>query len=146
MTMLCSRAVRLMSGLEQGRVLARHCLQAQARGEGNSYCQELYGEARAGRRMLERSGLGVSSRMLSAVAFFIVPRLLLFMFSGSSADGGGGGARSEGVSSLDRAQRPGQPIGEIQWNDLYHNLLLKVGWDEVDLSMKHFVRVRFRKW
>ena len=48
MTMLCSKAVRLMSGLEQGRVLARHCLQAQARGD--SYCQELcaVGEARRG--------------------------------------------------------------------------------------------------
>jgi len=25
-----------------------------------------------------------------------------------------------------RAQRPGQPIGEITWNDFYYNLLLKV--------------------
>ena len=53
--------------------------------------------------------------------------------------------RSVGVSILDRAQRPGQPIGEIQWNDFYQNLLFKVGWDEVYLLMKHFVRVRFRK-
>ena len=80
------------------------------------------GEARAGRRMLERSGLGVSSlermcgvrilqtgdskrrkdddqknydekdRMLSAVGSFIVSLLLLFMFSGSSGGGRGRGA------------------------------------------------------
>jgi len=155
MTMLCSRAVRLMGGLGQGRVLAR-----QAGVRGIHTVRNYVGEARAARRMLERSGLGVSSlermcgvrmlhtgdsrrqkdddqknddekdRMLSAlktaVGFFFVPLLLLFMFSGSSGGGGGGGGgRSESVSRLDRAQRPGQPIGEIQWNDFYQNLLLK---------------------
>merc|ERR1719186_653176 len=67
------------------------------------------------------------SALKTAVGFFFVPLLLLLMFSGSGGGGGGGGRgeRSDGVSGLDRAQRPGQPIGEIQWNDFYQNLLLK---------------------
>jgi len=114
-------------------------------------------EARAARKIIERSGLGVRNlermcgvrmlhtgscryqkdkgnrdddekdRMLSAlktaVGFFFVPLLLLLVFSGSG--GGNGSGRSETLTSLDRAQRPGQPIGEIQWNDFYQNLLLK---------------------
>eukprot|EP00092_Neocalanus_flemingeri_P024531 GFUD01026605.1.p1 GENE.GFUD01026605.1~~GFUD01026605.1.p1 ORF type:complete len:767 (+),score=233.55 GFUD01026605.1:666-2966(+) len=157
--MLCSRAVRIMTGLGPGRLLGRHSVQTWARGRGIHTIRNYAGEARAARRMLERSGLGVKSlericgvrmihtgdpkrqkdndqknddekdRMLSAlktaVGFFIVPLLLLLMFSGAGGGGGGGGGRSEGVSGLDRAQRPGQPIGEIQWNDFYQNLLLK---------------------
>jgi hypothetical protein len=33
-----------------------------------------------------------------------------------------------------RAQRPGQPIGEITWNDFYYNLLLKVRKQNLTLS------------
>merc|ERR1712013_640169 len=62
------------------------------------------------------------SALKTAIGFFFVPLLLLFVFGGGS---GGGGARSESMAGLDRAQRPGQPIGEIQWNDFYQNLLLK---------------------
>lgn len=120
--------------------------------------RNLAGEARAVKRMLQRSGLGVRnlekmcgvrmihtgdprrqkdedqkndderdrwlSALKTAVGFFVVPLLLLLIYS-RSGGGGGGGGRSDGVSGLDRAQRPGQPIGEIQWNDFYHNLLLK---------------------
>merc|ERR1719233_299912 len=62
------------------------------------------------------------SALKTAVGFFFVPLLLLFVFGGGA---GGGGGRSESMAGLDRAQRPGQPIGEIQWNDFYQNLLLK---------------------
>jgi len=61
------------------------------------------------------------SALKTAVGFFFVPLLLLFIFSGAGA----GGDRSNTVNNLDRAQRPGQPIGEIQWNDFYQNLLMK---------------------
>ena len=30
-------------------------------------------------------------------------------------------------STIFRAQRPGQQVGEMNWNDFYNNLLLKVG-------------------
>jgi len=150
--MLCVRAVRVLAGGGQGQVLAR----LGVHGRAGVHVRNYLGEARATKRMIERSGLGVSSlermcgvrmihtgnsrrqkddgqknddekeRMISAlktaIGFFFVPLLLLLMFSGS---GGGGGGRSDTVTGLDRAQRPGQPIGEIQWNDFYQNLLLK---------------------
>jgi len=140
------------------RFLGKHCVFPSKSARSLHTIRNLSGEAKAARKMLERSRLGIQSlericgvkmlhtgesrrqkdeheknddekdRMLSAlktaVGFFFVPLLLLLMFSGSGG-GGGGGGRSEGVSGLDRAQRPGQPIGEIQWNDFYQNLLLK---------------------
>jgi len=143
--MFNSNALRMLV-LPAGRIGAR----------GLHNIRNLAGEARAARRMLQRSELGVRNlermcgvrmihtggprrqkdddqknddekdRMLSALktalGFFFVPLVLLLIFSGV---GSGGGGRSDGVSGLDKAQRPGQPIGEIQWNDFYYNLLLK---------------------
>jgi len=64
------------------------------------------------------------SALKTAVAFFFIPMLLLTMFGG-----GGGGNRPGGgdnaTTSLERAQRPGQPVGEMSWSDFYQNLLLK---------------------
>jgi spastic paraplegia protein 7 len=153
--MLCAKAVKVLAGGGQGQVLARLGVQGRA-GLRGVHVRNYLVEARATKRMIERSGLGVSSlermcgvrmihtgnsrrqkedgqknddekeRMISAlktaIGFFFVPLLLLLVFSGS---GGGGGGRSDTVTGLDRAQRPGQPIGEIQWNDFYQNLLLK---------------------
>lgn len=57
------------------------------------------------------------SALKTAVGFFLVPIVLMLLFSS--------GRQESNNSSLDRAQRPGQPIGEISWNDFYYNLLLK---------------------
>ena len=151
--MLCSRAMRVLGVGGHGRSLGRMW------GQGRTvHVRNYVAEARAAKKIIHRSGLGVGSlericgvrmihtsnarsqkdddqknddekeRMISAlktaIGFFFVPLLLLFVFGGGA---GGGGARSESMAGLDRAQRPGQPIGEIQWNDFYQNLLLKVG-------------------
>jgi len=150
--MLSSRAMRVIGVGGHVRALGR----TWGQGRELHHVRNYIAEARAAKKIIQRSGLGVGSlericgvrmihtgnarrqrddgqknddekeRMISAlktaVGFFFVPLLLLFVFGGGA---GGGGGRSESVAGLDRAQRPGQPIGEIQWNDFYQNLLLK---------------------
>jgi len=155
--MLCQNALRVFAGLSRSRVIQRL-----------PHCRNYRVEARAARKLLHRSGLEDSKRILqlsgvrmlhtsdwrrqrpenenrgndddderermlsalkTAVGVVAVPLLLILIYSGFGGDGGGGGGGGGGGNStrsaLDRAQRPGQPVGEIQWNDFYQNLLLK---------------------
>ena len=80
------------------------------------------------------------SALKTAVGFLIVPLLLLFMFrdTGGAVEGGPAGSAglsrelAENPETAERQRRRGrgaeqwqQPVGEIQWNDFYQNLLLR---------------------